>query len=84
VNDAGDKKEGVQQLMRAWERCGKRGRATRQHAGDKAGDKAGYKTCEAGNDFWKRGGGLASLRNVGRWRPAAAAMAKAVAEVSRE
>ena len=28
--------------------------------------------------------GLASLTNVGRWRPAAAAMATAVAEVPRE
>ena len=58
VNDAGDKKEGDQQLMRAWERCGRRGRATRQDAGDKAGDKARDKTCEAGNDFWRRGGAV--------------------------
>ena len=43
-------KEGDQQLMRAWERCGRRGWATRQHAGDKAGDEAGDETSEAGND----------------------------------
>ena len=36
--------------MRAWERCGRRGWATRQDAGDKAGDDAGDRASKAGND----------------------------------
>ena len=44
-------KGGRSAALRAWERCGRRGRATRQDAGDKAGDDAGDEASGAGNDF---------------------------------
>jgi hypothetical protein len=63
------KKRGRSAALRAWERCERRGRATRQEAGDKAGDDAGDEASGAGNDSGVEAE-LTSLTNVWwcRWR----------------